>query len=268
MRRDIDSTLAEKITNYSTVLLALLGVVLGLALMVVAASWDSLASRDWQRSLVNELGGLLVVTGGLSVLWDLRGKRDLIREVLAKVRVSSEVQAAGVVQMTMNWMDIEWDEHFKSAHEIDVFISYGSSWRKLHWPRLQEFTAKKRNKLRIFLPDPKDESTMKVLAQRYDYTPEKIQASVLEMAHEMATLSGPDSADIRVYYRAGDPTFTCYRFDETVLVTLYSHKRQRGSVPAIALTDGTFKDYFLAELEAIHGQSVEVPLAGLQKGTA
>lgn len=265
---ETERNLAERLNTHSTVLVSGLIAGAGVALMVIAASWDWFATRDWQRSLVNEIGGLLLVTGGLAILWDLRGKRDLLSEVLAKVRVSSEVQTAGITKLTMNWMDVPWDEYFKTAREIDVFISYGSSWRKLHWPKLEAFTSKKRNKLRVFLPDPKDDATMRVLAQRYDYTVEKIKANVIEMAEEMARLSGPDSADVRVYYRAGDPTYTCYRFDDTVLVTLYSHKRQRGSVPTIAVGDGTFKEFFLADLRAIHGQSVEVPLADLQKGTA
>jgi hypothetical protein len=147
-----------------------------------------------------------------------------------------------------------------------VFISYGSSWRKVHAEKLQEFANKKKNKLRIYLPDPEDEPTMKVLAQRYAYTVEKIRANVLEMAQEMARLSSPSSADIRIYYRSGDPTFTCYRFDDLILVTLYSHKRERGNVPSLVVRGGTFHDFFKRDLAAIHNQSSAVSLDSLKGG--
>ncbi len=262
-----DVKLTEKVTTYKTSLIAGGIAVVGLALLAVTSLVGWFGRHASTSALVNSLGGLLFTTGGLAVLWDLRGKRDLIREVLAKAKIPGDVQSAGLTRVTMDWLSIPWDEWFKTARSVDVFIAYGSSWRKFQWERLQDFTSKKRNKLRLYLPDPNDEATMKVLAQRFDYTVEKIKENVLEMAQEIAKLSGPNSADIRIYYRAGDPTFTCYRFDEVILVTLYSHKRERGNVPSFVVGPGTFHEFFTKDLEAIHRQSTAVSLEQLLGGT-
>jgi hypothetical protein len=167
----------------------------------------------------------------------------------------------------MNWLDVPWDDLFRDATHVSVFISYGSSWRKVHWTKLQEFAKAGKNSLRLYLPDPEHEPTMSVLAQRYDYTLEKIRANVVETAEEIAKLADSHPADIRIYYRAGDPTYTCYRFDDKVLVTLYSHKRARGDVPTLLVKQGSLKDFFIQDLEAIESQSTAVPLAELIGGS-
>jgi hypothetical protein len=254
-----------KLTTYKTALYALLVAAAGIGLLWLS----NLAWFDKHSALeatANQLGGLLITIGGLGILWDLRGKREIMDEMLEKARIASDVSAAGLDRVTMNWLDVPWDDLFQDAKHVSVFISYGSSWRKVHWTKLQEFAKGEKNSLRLFLPDPDDEPTMRVLAQRYDYTLEKIRANVLETAEEIAKLGTSCPADIRIYYRAGDPTYTCYRLDDKVLVTLYSHKRERGDVRTVLVKRGTFRDFFMQDLEAIERQSAPVALADLVGG--
>lgn len=231
--------------------------------------WSNIPWPDsmkvWQAT-VSQLGGLLVTTGGLGMLWDLRGKRDIMDEVLEKTRLSSDISAAGLDRVTMNWLDVPWEQLFSGANQIEVFISYGSSWRKIHWPKIQAFANNPKHSFRLYLPDPDDDITMRILAQRFDYTPEKIRENVLETAEEFAKLADNTQADIRIYYRAGDPCYTSYRFDDQVLVTLYSHKRQRGDVPTMLLNKGTFGDFFIEDLKHIKDQSRSVSQADFLVG--
>lgn len=254
-----------KLTTYKTALYALIVAAAGLGLLWLSnLVWFD--SHSALEATANQLGGLLITIGGLGILWDLRGKREIMDEVLEKARIASDVSAAGLDRVTMNWLEVPWDDLFQDAKHVSVFISYGSSWRKVHWTKLQEFAKGEKNSLRLFLPNPDDESTMRVLAQRYDYTLEKIRGNVLETAEEVAKLGISCPADIRIYYRAGDPTYTCYRFDDRVLVTLYSHKRERGDVPTLLVKRGTFRDFFMQDLEAIERQSEPVALADLVGG--
>ncbi|ODR07304.1 hypothetical protein BHQ21_09630 [Mycobacterium sherrisii] len=221
------------------------------------------------QATINQFGGLLITIGGLAILWDLRGKRDIMEEVLEKVRIESDVNVAGIDRVTMKYLDdIQWNDLFRNARHLAVFISYGSSWRKTQWTKLETFAATEGNRLQLFLPDPDDELTMSLLAKRYDYSLEKIRGAVREAAEEFATLGKSKScrADIRIYYRAGDPTYTCYHFGEKVLVTLYSNKRARGEVPTILVGQGTLRDFFTQDLAAIEKQSRAVPLDDLVGG--
>ena len=253
------------LTTYKTALYAAVVALAGIGLLLLSnVAWFD--RHPALEATSNQLGGLLITTGGLGLLWELRGKRDIMDEMLEKARIASDVSAAGLARVTMCWLDVPWDDLFHDARHVCVFISYGSSWRKVHWPKLQEFAKSEKHSLRLFLPDPDDEPTMRVLALRYDYTLDKIRANVRETAEEFSKLAVSSSADIRIYYRRGDPTYTCYRFDEKVLVTLYSHKRERSDVPTILVKRGTFRDFFMQDLEAIEKQSTPVPLADLAKG--
>jgi hypothetical protein len=258
-----------KLTTYKTAAYALVVVIAGIGLMWLSnASWFE--SHKALQATANQVGGLVITTGGLALLWDLRAKRDFMDEVLEKVRIASDVSAAGVDRVTMKWMDIPWDDLFKGSKHVSVFISYGSSWRKNHWPTIEKFAAVKGNSLKLFLPDPDDDATMQVLARRYDYPPQKVRYNVLETAEEFAKLGTAAScaADIRIYYRAGDPTYTCYCFDERVLVTLYANRRRRGDIPTLLVGKGTFRDFFKEDLEAVEDQSTSVALGDFTKGAA
>jgi hypothetical protein len=250
--------LAETLTNLWTVLIAIVVVALGVVALAFSAGWGWLAHHTTTQSVLQALGGILITTGGLALLWDLRGKRDIIREVLAKVEVSSDVAVTGLQRASMDWRVVPWSDLIGRARSVDVFISYGSTWLSTYSTELAEFAKQRGNRMRYILPDPEDATAMAVLAERYDYTSEIIKSKVEESARTVAKLSRQGAADIRVYYRRGAPTFTCYRFDDTVVVTMYQHKVGRGAIPTLVLGRGTFRDFFESDLAEIVLQSREV----------
>lgn len=251
--------LAETLTNLWTVLVSIAAVAFGVFALAVSAGWDWLQHHGTIKSVIESLGGILVTTGGLAILWDLRGKRDIIREVLARAEVSSDVQATGLQRASMDWRVVPWSDLIGAAKSIDVFIAYGSTWLSTYSTELAEFAKRRGNRMRIVFPDPSDSTGIAVLAERFDYTAEIIKSKIEESARTVARLSRDGSADIRVYYRRGTPTFTCYRFDETVVVTLYQHKVARGAIPTFVLGPrGTLKEFFASDLHEIVTQSREV----------
>lgn len=253
----------EKLVTYKVAGLALIVALFGVALMFFSNTAFLADFPVWVATL-NQLGGLLVTTGVLAVLWDLRGKRAFLQEVLDKAKLSSDVDAAGIERVTMNWKEVPWDDFFSSAKHIEVFIAYGSSWRKNNWESIVKFAENEKHVLRMYLPNPEDDATMSILAQRYGYTPEKVQSYIEEASEDFARLAADSKADIRVYYRSGDPTYTCYRFNEKFLVTLYANRRERGGVPTMLFdARGTFGEFFKRDLEAVRAQSQEVALQEL-----
>lgn len=255
-----DQESVQKSNTYGTLVIAALIVLAGIGLLYVGGRDDFWESRGGAQTLINSLGATLIVTGGLSVIWDLVGRRAFAEEVLAKAQVSADIRAAGIDRVTMQWIeDVEWAKYFSDAREIEIFVSYGRSWRNNHWVRLEEFSRQKGCKLWVYLPDPEDSPVMRVLAQRYATTEDMMAATVTEAADAFATLIKPGGADVRVYYRKGDPTFACYRFDRKIVATLYSHSRTRGDIPTFVLSGGTLFDFFANELQVVRTQSTSVP---------
>lgn len=253
------------LTNLRATVVALAVALAGLVLLLLSAwlPWLQEDVQSWLRNALSQIGSLVLVSGAVAVYWDLRGKRDMIDEVLARVKTSEEVKAAGVTRITTNYQDLSWQDYFESSNTFDLFIAYGATWRGTHWSNLQTFAADPKKTMRIFLPDPHHQRTVEALAQRFSYSSEKVKDRIVEMAEEMAKLLEPGGADVRIYYRTGDPTYTLYKFDNSAVVTMYSNSRQRRDVPALAVEEGTFLRFFVAEITAIEGQSEPVSIATL-----
>ena len=193
-------------------------------------------------------------------MWDLRGRRDMIDEVLARVELRSDLEVTGLQRASMDWRIVPWSELITEAKEIDVFIAYGSTWLSTNSTELATFAKQRRNKMQYILPDPEDETAMTVLAARFEYTPEVIKQKIYESARTVAKISRDGSADIRVRFRPGAPTFTCYRFDNTVVVTLYTHQVGRGAIPTLVLEGGTISEFFKNDIHGMKAQGREVGL--------
>jgi hypothetical protein len=258
----------RKNTTYATIIWAFIVAGVGVLLLYLSGRNDLWETRAGAQALGNNLGATLVVTGGLTLLWDLVGRRAFAEEVLSKAQVSADIRAAGLERVTMQWIDdVEWAQMFSQAREIEVFLSYGRTWRSNQWSRLEEASRKRGIKLWVYLPDPEDKAVMQVLAQRYSTIAEALVASVEESAEAFASLMKPRGADVRVYYRSGDPTFACYRFDQRIVATLYSHSRTRGDIPTFVLGGGTLYDFFRNELAVVRAQSTLLDTESLQRGT-
>lgn len=258
-----ESRLIQALVTYRTAWVAgLVALAGGLMLLLANLTWFD--TRPVREALLAQIGGLLVGTGIIAMLWDLRGKRDFMREIISKTGVASDVRSSGIQMLTMRWLDVPWESWISGAKEIEVSISYGSSWRKNFWADIRQFSESKSHRLRLYFPNPEDEHTMEVLSRRYDSSPEKVRDGILESAREFAKLAAAQPADVRIYYRDGDPTFTCYRLDDRIVVSLYSHLRDRGPIPVIVVEKGgTFHEFFTNELRAIREQSAEVAPAEL-----
>jgi len=264
---DGEGKIVRTVHTYGTAIIAVVVVFIGVALLYLSGSPSFGQHQPSLQTLVRELGALLVVTGGITVLWDLKGRRDFADEVLAKAQVSADIRSSGVQRLSMQYLDdVEWSRMFHRAREIEISVSYATTWRTVHWTRFQEFSQDGKNSLRVYLPHPEDEAVISTLALRYDYTSVKVKQQIMEAASAFASLRKEGGADIRVYYRRGDPTFACYRFDDQIVVTLYSHRRVRGDVPTMLIGPGTLYDFFAAELAAIRGQSEPQPNAELSGG--
>lgn len=253
--------------TYSTVVIALALVLAGAVLLYLSGLAFLRDQPTWQV-FIRELGSLLVVTGGITLFWDLKERRNFANEVLAQAQVGADIRASGLRRLSTHYLeDVEWSDLFQGAREVEIFVSYGATWRGVHWTKLKEHCRRPGNKLRVYLPDPEDEAAVAVLAQRYAYTSEGMKQRIEQAAYDFARLRHEDGAsDIRIYYRRGDPAFACYRFDGQIVVTLYSHTRSRADVPTMLVGQGTLYDFFARELEAIRDQSEEVPGQQLMEG--
>ncbi|MGH4011197.1 MAG: hypothetical protein ACRDTH_24070 [Pseudonocardiaceae bacterium] len=172
-----------------TVLVALVGAAIGVGVIVFANTWDWLASRLGLQAVLNNLGGAIFVAFALTVLWELFGKRAFAREILESVRLTADVESAGIARVGVDYLqDPEWEDLFRDTQKLDIFFSYGRTWRNMHRKHLDELAQRPHGRIRVVLPDPNDSETVQNLAQRFGMESAELVANIKEACADFQSL--------------------------------------------------------------------------------
>lgn len=245
--------------NLRTLLLAILIAGLGIFFLYCSAQKDWWIGYEVWQTVVQQLGGLLLVTVAITLLWELWGKRAFLDEVLAKAQISKEITFAGIVKITDSFHhDIDWKSYFRMVNKLDIFFAYGRTWRNTYIEELREVAAREDVRIRLVLPDPDNEQTVIELARRFNYTPENLKTLIREAEADFRNLrpfKGAKGAQIDIWFLPATPHFTFYRFDHIAILALYSHRKERAPVPTfICEMGGTLYDYIRKEFDAMISQ--------------
>lgn len=250
----------SKVTTRLAIILGLCFVVLGGLLM-----WWS-GTSEWKsngqvQAFLGQVGGLLLATGLLAVAWDLFGRRSLADEVLAKAGLSADITRAGIVRVTDQYLaQVEWTSLFRDVTRLDIFVAYGATWRNTHRASLQQVARRPGARIRVFLPDPGDDRTVAVLADRFHMQPDALVGKINEAVRDFRSLAVPGGAELEVGLHAGDSVFSFYRFDSKAVLTLYSHGQERRTqVPTFVMDGGELFEFVYNELAAIASRSKPAP---------
>ncbi|GIM95631.1 hypothetical protein [Paractinoplanes toevensis] len=228
------------------------------------------AHTGW-RTLLEQLGGLLIVTSGLSILWELIGKRAFAKEVLESTRMVTEIDSAGIKRITNQFYDESmWKDCFRGTEKLDIFAAYANTWRNTYMPLLQEIARKPKGRIRIYLTDPEDPTTLATLAHRFGTTPEKLKERIWDTRDAFEALRVEGGASVEVFYWRGDRVFTFYRFDNRVVLALYQHSGQRSpSLPTMVCENGgSLFQFVYDELVSIRNSSRSALPAAASPGEA
>lgn len=226
----------------------------GVAILFLASLIDDHSAF---HAVLNDLGSVMIASVALAVFWELFGRRAFAREIFEVARTGADIRIAGLKRIGTSYLDDpDWDSLLADVTKLDIFFAYGRTWRNSHHGRLTELARKEGARLRVYLPDPDDSEDLKVLAGRFSMTAAQLAAAVEEAKEFFLDLRVSGGASIDVYYRSGAASFSCYRLDNTAVLTLYSHQRERTGVPTlICRSGGSLYEFMRKEFDAIHQQS-------------
>lgn len=245
----------EKV-NLRTILVALVVAIIGIGMLYISAREDWWKNyKVWQTVLQN-VGALLMVTVALGLLWELYGKRSFLDEVLSKAQISKEISFAGITKITDSFHhELDWKTYFRTVNKLDIFFAYGHTWRNTYNEELQKVASRKGARIQIVLPDPEDRQVIVELARRFNYSDDEMKRVIMEAETYFRNLSksvGDNGAQIDIWFLPAAPLFSFYRFDRVGILALYTHRRERVSVPTfVCEMGGTLYDYIRKEFKAM-----------------
>src|SRR6266700_854092 len=247
---------AERV-NRRVQLVSLFLVAVGIASVFLSDPVRTAGYHKWAAFLA-EGGAALFIAGVLAVVWELAGKRAFTDEILSKENMARDLAEAGVEVVTNSFKDerVRWDLLFKNACRLDIFISYGHTWRNTQLERIDKLLSDPSSRLRVVLPDPKDEVTMETLASRFDMLTKDVQDEIAGSQAFFEHRRKNAAGIVEIYFTRITPLFSFYRFNNKTVFALYNHRKGRLTVPTFVCDrDGFLFEYFSNEFEGIVGDT-------------
>jgi len=235
---------------------------LGLVMLYVSAPVQA-AGYHRSGTLLEESGAALFISGVLAVLWEKAGKRAFADEILAKANMSRDLAEAGIDVVTHSFKDerINWDQLFKNACRLDLFLAYGHTWRNTQSERIDRLLSDPNATIRVVLPDPDDNELVKGLSGRFEMEPEAVKQEIEETKKFFERRIKKARGRVELYFTRIMPLFTFYLFNNKVVFALYNHRSGQQVVPSfICSKEGFMFQFFSDEFEGIRGDTRTTPI--------
>ena len=234
-----DVRLREERVSWRIAAAGVVVAVIGVAVLYITSFESLWRIHPIRQHVLDKVGDLIFVTGLLSLLWELIGKRVFLEEILAKTRVAQEIQAAGILNVTPNFRaGINWQELFKKTRHLDILVSYARTWRNNNLESLRALASHDDARIRLLLPDPEDATAIAALAQRYSTDPEDVRRRIQETIDAFLALGPEARATIEIWLLKAPPVYTMYCFDSVAVLSIYNHQVDRSPVPALTVEEG------------------------------
>ncbi len=236
---------------------------LGLVLMYISSS-DMLLSYKTTRDFFSNLGALVFVTGLISTAWELVGKRAFVDELFTLFSISKSAAEAGIIDYSKSFQDqkIDWESLFENLSQIDLLFWGSSTWRNHHFDRFEKFVRRKRTQLTVILPDFRDLNTIENIAYQMNKKKDDVEKYINEAIEYFIRLhKKKPSAKMSIWLIKQPSWFSVFRFDNTAVVSLYSHRHEHVSVPTwICTKEGNLFNFIEKEIDAIVDRAKEAPI--------
>lgn len=221
-------------------------------LSLVTSVWFA-TMNHYAKLAIDGIGSVIGFSAAATLLWDLFVKRAFVDEILEKAKLSRDIEASGLLQITDSFHhDIDWDHLIKTSSKIDIFFAYGNTWRNAHIDALRQAVNKPGNKIRVILPDPTNEQVVLNLSLRFNYSVTQITERINDAKTFFENMKKTTGVELGIWYYSGTPVFTFYRLDNILVLALYIHRKEKTGVPTfVCKQDGNLGAFIQKELDSL-----------------
>jgi hypothetical protein len=165
--------------------------------------------------------------------------------------LSESIRDSGVHDVFRRfYREVPWGDLFHNARDFDLVANYARTWKNMNRDMLRELANHPKATIRIVLANPDNPDLMCELARRYDLSVVEVTACVRESLSDFAALLAGRAADCRIHVSDRAASYTCYRFDDAFVFTLFSNNNAKADRPGFLLKrDGTLTRFLREEFE-------------------
>jgi len=204
---------------------------------------------------IGQIGIAFIAIGSLSFVWQLFLTRLFRNEVYAMVNMDDNLISSGITEINDDFSQIDWKTLFDSVTKrIDIFFMTGGGWTKQNNTLLQNI-SRKDVKVRLILPDIREDETLRSLEYRFRSERKKVDIEEIKKSinnvkelYEDIFKDNPENLEIWLYRKP--LIFSMYRFDDEIIIALNSHSG-KPPVPAFRFkgSKGTIYEFLDKEIE-------------------
>jgi len=244
-----------KINRSAIIWSSVIIIITSLLLVIVLQSGFS----EPKKIILTQLLTIFVLGAGLNTVWELYSKNRLKKDIIDAKTLSEEIAKSGltgikppvVFQETHNWKEL-----FSDVKDLDLFISYGSTWRGSNRTRLNNLSKMKDSKVNIVLPDFKNKRVVDQLSSWFNTDSNRIEVKIKEAANDFSRIFEDCDCDFQLYLTETTPVYSFYRFDKKIILALYKHDPERRGVPSFLINNtGYLYDFVTNDFEALINNS-------------
>ncbi len=218
--------------------------------------------EDWKLgAVILRDVGISFLVAGLIGIFDVFLKQHLFAELDRRAKIDQTLVSSGVQGVYPEIASLDWKTLLKHTTHFDLIAFRTRTWRQNHREPLKAMLKRKNSRVRIFLPNPENQTLVADLANRFSMEPTEVTGSIFEAVKEFRAMlpTGSSGGTLELFYFDRSLTYTLFAFDHDVIVTMYSYTKERFELPALHYRDGASKTRILKDLENLRALSKSVP---------
>jgi len=145
----------------------------------------------------------------------------------------------------------EFDKILRVSRDIVLYFIHSRRWRENHDDSIRHFLDKPNTLLTVILPNLGNRSLIHSLMGHFDDGP-SIPGFIADAYRYFRNLSSKHAGKVTILLFNVYPTYTFYKFDETVIIAMYPTTTIKKPVPTFKINiDGAFGDFLAKDIDQL-----------------
>lgn len=158
----------------------------------------------------------------------------------------------------------DFSELFSDSSTLITSFIHSRKWRESNNDLIQDYMQRKDTKWKVILPDVSNQTLMTVIKEHFD-DGKTMKSKIIDVYDYFYRLMDRFGDRIEVYLHSFYPSYSFYKFDDKIIVSLYPLTDERKPTPTFLIDiNNDVSDFFTRDIESIISKSRKTDLNELK----